>query len=352
MQNIDQLKITALELIAGSNDLKSLDEVRVKFLGKSGEITSILKTLGKLEPEERKTVAASTNDAKNEVFNAIEAKKEALELAELEEKLATEKLDITLPATPYKLGKRHPISACIEEIETIFANLGFSVAAANEIENEYFNFTALNIPAEHPARQDHDTFYFNDYETVEGEELEQRKLLRTQTSNTQIHAMRAKGAPIRVIAPGRVYRSDSDLTHTPQFHQVEGVALDETITFAHLKGTLQVFLNKFFERDVKLRFRPSYFPFTEPGTEVDIQCVFCEGKGCRVCKQTGFIEVLGAGMMHENVLQAGGIDSSKYQGFAFGMGVERLTMLKYGINDLRMFFDSQNEFLQHFGKNL
>lgn len=348
--DINQLKIDALELVQNSADVKSLDEVRVKFLGKNGDITAILKTLGKLAPEERKAVAQSTNEAKNTVLQAIEAKKEALELAELEIKLADEKIDVTLPETPYNIGKRHPISACTEELETIFAKLGFSVAAANEIENEYFNFTALNIPAEHPARQDHDTFYFNDFEDFEGQS--QRKLLRTQTSNTQIHAMRAKGAPLRIVAPGRVYRSDSDLTHTPQFHQIEGLALDKNITFADLKGTLQIFLSQFFERDVKLRFRPSYFPFTEPGTEVDIECVFCEGKGCRVCKQTGFIEVLGAGMVHENVLKAGGIDPNEYQGFAFGAGIERLTMLKYGINDLRMFFDSQVEFMKHFGKNL
>jgi len=350
MQNIEQLKTSALELVQNSTDIKQLDEVRVKFLGKNGEITSILKTLGKLASEERKTVAQSTNEAKNAVFAAIEAKKAELELAALEEKLATEKLDITLPETPYNLGKRHPVSFVIEELETIFAKLGFSVASANEIENEHFNFTALNIPAEHPARQDHDTFYFNDFEEFNGEK--QRKLLRTQTSNTQIHAMQAKGAPLRIIAPGRVYRCDSDLTHTPQFHQIEGIALDKDITFSHLKGVLQVFLSQYFERDVKLRFRPSYFPFTEPGTEVDIECVFCEGKGCRVCKKTGFIEVLGAGMVHENVLAAGGIDSKEFQGFAFGVGVERLAMLKYGINDLRMFFDSQTEFMKHFGKNL
>ena len=350
MQNIEQLKIDALELVQNSTDIKALDEVRVKFLGKNGEITSILKTLGKLAPEDRKTVAQSTNEAKNAVTEAIEAKKEALEMAELDAKLANEKIDVTLPHTPYNIGKRHPISACIEELETIFAKLGFSVASANEIENEHFNFTALNIPAEHPARQDHDTFYFNDFEDFNGET--QRKLLRTQTSNTQIHAMQAKGAPLRVIAPGRVYRCDSDLTHTPQFHQIEGLAIDKDLTMSHLKGVLQVFLSQFFERDVKLRFRPSYFPFTEPGTEVDIECVFCEGKGCRVCKQTGFIEVLGAGMVHENVLKAGGIDSNEFQGFAFGLGVERLTMLKYGINDLRMFYDSQVEFLKHFGKNL
>tara|TARA_Y100001960_G_scaffold236062_1_gene248562 strand:+ start:1190 stop:2239 length:1050 start_codon:yes stop_codon:yes gene_type:complete len=348
--NIDQLKIDALELVQNSADVKSLDEVRVKFLGKNGEITAILKTLGKLAPEERKAVAQSTNEVKNAVLAAIEAKKEELELAELETKLASEKLDVTLPETPYNIGKRHPISACIEELETIFAKLGFSVAAANEIENEHFNFTALNIPEEHPARQDHDTFYFNDFEDFEGKP--QRKLLRTQTSNTQIHAMQAKGAPIRIVAPGRVYRSDSDLTHTPQFHQIEGLAIDKDITFADLKGTLQIFLSQFFERDVKLRIRPSYFPFTEPGTEIDIECVFCEGEGCRVCKNTGYIEVLGAGMVHENVLKAGGIDPKEYQGFAFGAGIERLTMLKYGINDLRMFFDSQAEFMKHFGKNL
>lgn len=350
MQNIDQLKIDALELVQNSDNLKALDEVRVKFLGKNGEITSILKTLGKLAPEERKAVAQNTNEAKNAVFAAIEAKKEALEMAELDAKLATEKLDVTLPETPYNIGKRHPVSAVIEELETIFAKLGFSVACANEIENEHFNFTALNIPAEHPARQDHDTFYFNDFEEFNGEQ--QRKLLRTQTSNTQIHAMQAKGAPLRIIAPGRVYRCDSDLTHTPQFHQIEGLALDKDLTFSDLKGVLQVFLTQFFERDVKLRLRPSYFPFTEPGTEIDIECVFCEGKGCRVCKQTGFIEVLGAGMVHENVLLAGGLDPKKVQGFAFGAGIERLAMLKYGINDLRMFFDSQTEFMKHFGKNL
>ncbi|MCP4354297.1 MAG: phenylalanine--tRNA ligase subunit alpha [Proteobacteria bacterium] len=348
MQNIEQIKLDGLNLVQQAIDIKSLEEVRVKFLGKSGEITSILKTLGKLSPEERKEVAQTANSTKNELIKAIDDKKQALELAEINEKLESEKLDLTLPASAYKIGKRHPISYVIEEVETILSKLGFSVASTNEIENEFFNFTALNIPAEHPARQDHDTFYFNDFDEVNGEK--QRKLLRTQTSGTQVHAMQAKGAPLRVISAGRTYRSDSDLTHTPQFHQIEGLAIDKNITFADLKGVLQVFLSQFFEKEVNIRFRPNFFPFTEPGVEIDIECVFCEGKGCRVCSHTGFIEILAGGMVHENVLKAGGVDPKEYQGFAFGGGIDRLAMVKYGINDLRLFFDSHIEFMEHFGK--
>lgn len=342
--NLEQLEKNSLQKIQDLGSLTDLEHARVQLLGKSGEITSLLKNLGKMSPDERKTFGQGLNQVKQTVAQALESKKNNLETAELNKKLATEALDMTLPVSPSATGRRHPISAVMEEIEDILGRLGFDPASGPEIESDYMNFTALNIPQDHPARQDHDTFYLPD-----GEDGSKR-VLRTHTSPVQIRAMQKYGAPLRVQAIGRVYRCDSDVTHTPQFHQVEGLALDENITFAHLKGVLKTFMRMYFERDVDIRLRPSYFPFTEPSVEVDVTCLFCAGDGCRVCKNTTWLEVLGAGMVHPNVLEHGGIDAKTYQGFAFGAGIERLAMLKYGIDDLRLFFESHQAFLRHFGK--
>ena len=345
MQELKTLQTESLDHIGTLTDLKTLEEARVTLLGKSGKITELLKSLGKMSPDERKVFGQAVNDVKVQVQTALEDKKAELERTEMNHKLAAEAVDVTLPAAAYTVGKMHPLSSVIEEVERALSELGFDPVEGPEIDSEHNNFTALNIPDDHPARQDHDTFYFT---PQKGEN--ERLLLRTQTSNVQVRAMRGMTPPLRVQAIGRVFRCDSDLTHTPQFHQVEGLAIDKNLTFGHLKGVLQTFLATYFEREVKIRLRPSYFPFTEPSTEVDIGCIFCEGKGCRVCKNTGWLEVLGAGMVHRNVLANGGIDHTEWQGFAFGCGLERLTMLKYGINDLRLFYDSHAAFLRHYGK--
>jgi phenylalanyl-tRNA synthetase alpha chain len=343
---LTQLQETSLNQVSALASLKELEDTRVSLLGKNGEITKLLKQLGSMPAEDRKDFGQNVNKVKQTVAEALEAKKGALEEAELNARLATEKLDVTLPATARPIGKMHPVSAVIEEVENIMSTLGFAAATGNEVETDFFNFTALNIPEDHPARQDHDTFYLKNLD-ADGN----RRLLRTQTSNVQIHTMQAYKPPMRVMSIGRVYRNDSDVTHTPQFHQMEGIALDKDLTFGHLKGTLNRFLELYFERSVKTRFRPSYFPFTEPGAEVDIECLFCKAEGCRICSHTGWLEVLGSGMVHRNVLKAGGINHEEFQGFAFGMGIERLAMLKYGINDLRLFYESQASFLRHFGRS-
>lgn len=345
MSELQTLQTESLQVVEALSSLDQLEQTRVSLLGKSGKITGLLKQLGSMEPAQRKEFGQAVNGVKQEVAKALESRKEMLEEKALEEKLALEAVDITLPAAAKCPQGMHPVSYVIEEIEDILGRLGFSAATGPEVEEDFYNFTALNIPENHPARQDHDTFYLK-----QTDENGLRKVLRTQTSNVQIHTMQKFEPPMRVMSAGRVYRNDSDLTHTPQFHQVEGIALDKDITFGHLKGTLQRFLEEFFERDVKLRLRPSYFPFTEPSAEVDIDCQFCGGDGCRVCKQTGWIEVLGSGMVNRKVLEAAGVDPDEWQGFAFGMGVERLGMLKYGINDLRMFYDAQVPFLKHFNK--
>lgn len=347
IQQLDGLKNASIAKIQAVNGVKELDDVRVALLGKSGEITGLLKQLGTMPAESRKDFGQAVNQVKVAVSDVLEARKIELENVELEAKMAEDSVDVTLPASPYTGGKMHPISFVVEEVENILAKLGFSTATGPEVEEDFYNFTALNIPENHPARQDHDTFYLK-----AKDEHGLRKLLRTQTSNVQIHAMKHMKPPFRMMSIGRVYRCDSDLTHTPQFHQVEVLALDKDLTFGHLKGVLQKFLADFFERDVQVRLRPSYFPFTEPGAEVDIECLFCGGSGCRVCSQTGWIEVLGSGMVHRHVLSAGGVDSTQWQGFAFGAGIERLAMLKYGINDLRMFYESQAAFMRHFGKDV
>jgi len=335
--DLQELLSQAIEQVAAAADLRALDDVRVAYLGKSGKITEQLKSLGKLPKEERSAAGQVINQAKVELQKSIEARKTGLEQAALNARLAGETIDISLPGRNAQSGGLHPVTRTIERIEKLFANAGFSVAEGPEIEDDYHNFEALNIPAHHPARAMHDTFYFDEH-----------LLLRTHTSPVQIRVMENAEPPMKVIAPGRVYRCDSDLTHTPMFHQVEGFLVDENVTFADLKGIIHDFLQGFFEKDLKVRFRPSYFPFTEPSAEVDIECVMCEGEGCRVCSQTGWLEVLGCGMIHPEVMKHVNIDSEKYSGYAFGMGVERLTMLRYGVNDLRLFFENDLRFLRQF----
>lgn len=334
---LESLKDAALRAVAAAESVADLDAVRVEYLGKKGSLTQLLKSLGKLSAEERPAVGAQINAAKQEVQQAIEAKRQALETLALAKRLEEETLDVTLPGRGDHRGNLHPITTTIERMQAYFAQLGFEVAEGPEIEDNYHNFEALNIPAHHPARAMHDTFYVDD-----------DRVLRTHTSPVQVRVMESKEPPIRVICPGRVYRCDSDVTHTPMFHQVEGLLVEEGVTFAHLKGTIESFLRVFFEKDFAVRFRPSYFPFTEPSAEVDIECVICSGKGCRVCKKTGWLEVMGCGMVHPNVFAYANIDTEKYTGFAFGMGVERLAMLRYGVNDLRLFFENDVRFLAQF----
>jgi len=332
------LEQEARDAIAGAQDLPALDQARVHYLGKKGLLTEQLKQLGKLPPEERREAGQAINVAKKNVQDLIEARKAELQNAALEMQLASERIDVTLPGRGRKVGGLHPVTRTLQRIERLFAGMGFESVEGPEIEDDYHNFEALNIPEHHPARAMHDTFY-----------IDERRVLRTHTSPVQIRVMESQKPPFRVIAPGRVYRCDSDLTHSPMFHQVEGLLVDENVSFADLKGLLDEFLKHFFERDdLGVRFRPSYFPFTEPSAEVDIECVICSGKGCRVCSQTGWLEVLGCGMVHPNVFRHVGVDNERYTGLAFGMGVERLTMLKYGVNDLRLFFENDLRFLQQF----
>jgi phenylalanyl-tRNA synthetase alpha chain len=327
----------AEKLIAAAAELQALDQIRVQYLGKKGYFTEQMKALGKLSPQERPAAGQVINQAKEQVQQALETRKQTLQNAQLNARLESEKVDVTLPGRGQHSGGLHPVTQTLQRIEALFSQLGFSVAEGPEIEDDFHNFESLNIPETHPARAMHDTFYFDAH-----------TLLRTHTSPVQVRTMEQQQPPLRVIAPGRVYRCDSDLTHTPMFHQVEGLMVDEAVSFADLKGILDDFLRNFFERDLEVRFRPSYFPFTEPSAEADIQCVMCGGDGCRVCSHTGWLEVLGCGMVHPQVFQHVGIDSEKYTGFAFGMGVERLAMLRYGVNDLRLFFENDLRFLQQF----
>ena len=337
MQDLKNIETLAHSEIAQAQDSAALEQLRVKYLGKKGVLTEYLKGVGGLAPELRPQAGQAVNQIKETVNQALVARLAVLEDAELEAKLGSETLDVTLPGRGQVSGGLHPVTRTLQRIEAIFAQLGFETAEGPEIEDDYHNFEALNIPAHHPARAMHDTFYFDAH-----------TLLRTHTSPVQVHVMEHRSPPLRIIAPGRVYRRDSDLTHTPMFHQVEGLMVDEQISFADLKGLLDTFLRNFFEQDLKTRFRPSYFPFTEPSAEVDIACVMCGAAGCRVCKQTGWLEVLGCGMVHPNVFSHVGIDNERYTGFAFGMGVERLAMLRYGVNDLRLFFENDLRFLQQF----
>ncbi|OOZ42472.1 phenylalanine--tRNA ligase subunit alpha [Solemya elarraichensis gill symbiont] len=334
---LEQLLETAIAAVAEATDLQALDAVRVAYLGKSGAFTEQLKQLGKLPKEERPAAGQVINQAKQALQQKIQEKKEQLETAGLQQRLEQERIDVTLPGRGQGSGGLHPVSRTMRRIETLFRSAGFDVAEGPEIEDDFHNFEALNIPEHHPARAMHDTFYFDEH-----------LLLRTHTSPVQIRTMENAEPPLRVIAPGRVYRCDSDLTHTPMFHQVEGFVVDKNVTFADLKGILHDFLVNFFEAELEVRFRPSYFPFTEPSAEADIECVICGGEGCRVCSHTGWLEVLGCGMIHPEVFRHVGIDNEEFTGYAFGMGVERLTMLRYGVNDLRLFFDNDLRFLGQF----
>lgn len=326
MQQLDEMIAKAQAEIDGVTDAAALDELRVQYFGRKGFFTEQMKTLGSLSAEERPAAGALINQAKEQVQAVLNAKREAFANAELAQKLAAEMVDVTLPGRKIENGGLHPVTRTIERIERLFGELGFSVATGPEVEDDFHNFDALNIPAHHPARTDHDTFFFNP-----------GLMLRTHTSGVQIRTMEKSQPPIRIIAPGRVYRNDYDMTHTPMFHQVEGLLIDEKVSFTELKGILHDFLRNFFEEDLTIRFRPSYFPFTEPSAEVDVM-----GKNGR------WLEVLGCGMVHPNVLRSVGIDPEKYSGFAFGMGVERLTMLRYGVNDLRSFFENDLRFLKQF----
>ncbi len=339
-EQLQHLRKDALQQLEAADSVADLERVRVGTLGKKGALTRLLRGLGRVSAEERPALGVLANEIKA-AFNQKMAERSALlKKRALETRLETERLDITLPGRRREAGGVHPITRALEEIGAIFRQLGFPAATGPEVESDWHNFGALNIPADHPAREMHDTFYLAP--TADGS----ARLLRTHTSPVQIRVMENRQPPLRIIAPGKVFRCDSDLTHTPMFHQVEGFMVDEGVHFGELKGILELFLVRFFERQLPVRFRPSFFPFTEPSAEVDMGCLFCDGAGCRVCKRTGWLEVLGCGMIHPAVLENVGIDRERYSGFAFGMGVERLAMLKYGIDDLRLFFDNDLRFLQ------
>ena len=337
MEHLQTLSQQARAAIEAAVDMAGLDQVRVQFLGKKGSITELLKGLGQLSPEQRPQAGAEINRVKQQLQDMISERKAAMEASAIADRLAGETIDVTLPGRGQSIGGLHPVTRTIERISEFFAGIGFDVVEGPEIEDDFHNFEALNIPAHHPARAMHDTFYIND-----------TTVLRTHTSPVQVRVMESAEPPLQVICPGRVYRCDSDLTHTPMFHQVEGLLISEHTSFAELKGVIEEFLRVFFEKELAVRFRPSYFPFTEPSAEVDVQCVKCGGAGCRVCSHTGWLEVMGCGMVHPRVFEFANIDTSKYRGFAFGMGVERLAMLRYGVNDLRLFFDNDLRFLEQF----
>jgi len=339
VSDLEDILSTALSAVANTGDSPALDDVRVKYLGKKGELTGLLKGLGKLSPKERPAAGAEINSAKEALQEAISARKADLDNAAIDAQLASETIDVSLPGRNADIGALHPVTQVLRRMEDFFIGVGYEVVEGPEIEDDYHNFEALNLPEHHPARAMHDTFYFNP-------EL----LLRTHTSPVQVRVMESSQPPIRIICPGRVYRVDPpDPSHLPMFHQVEGLVIDKNISFADLKGTVVEFLRVFFEKDdLAVRFRPSYFPFTEPSAEVDVQCVHCDGGGCRVCSQTGWLEVMGAGMVHPRVLEYSGIDSEEYTGFAFGMGPDRLAMLRYSVDDLRHYLDNDLRFLKQF----
>ena len=347
MNELKQITADLLETVAAAKDLKSLESLRVEALGKKGALTALLKGLGALSPEERPAAGARINEAKSEVQQAIEQRKALMEAAAMDAKLREERIDVTLPSGGNSRGSLHPVTRTMRRIESLFSQAGFSVETGPEIEDDFHNFEALNIPADHPARAMHDTFYI-DSSDVESGSASISHVLRTHTSPVQIRTMETQEPPIRCICPGRVYRCDSDVTHTPMFHQVEGLVVDQGVSMANLRACVSDFLNGFFEGDYPVRFRPSYFPFTEPSAEIDMQCTHCGGAGCRICKHTGWLEVGGCGMVHPNVFKSSGVDPEKYTGFAFGMGVERLAMLRYGVNDLRLFFENDLSFLRQY----
>lgn len=347
MSDIETLQTELITAIDSASTLEALEAVRVSALGKQGSVSALLKTMGGMSPEERQTQGPIINGLRESITSALAAKKAELETTELNRRLATERIDMTLPAPDAPRGTIHPVSQVMDELAEIFADMGFAVAEGPEIEDDWHNFTALNIPETHPARAMHDTFYFPDDMARDG----QKMVLRTHTSPVQIRTMTSQEPPIRIIAPGRVYRSDSDATHTPMFHQIEGLVIDKGIHLGHLKWTLETFLKAYFEReDVVLRLRPSYFPFTEPSVEVDVGYSVINGKRV-IGGAEGWMEVLGSGMVHRKVIEACGLDPDVWQGFAFGTGVDRLAMLKYGMDDLRAFFDGDNRWLQHYGFN-
>ena len=337
MTDLDQLVQEAITLITDADSLKSLDEHRVHYLGKKGKLTESLKNLGQLPPDQRPLAGQKVNIAKEKIQSLIEQRSTLLQQDQIAEKLAKDSIDVTLPGRTLGMGSIHPVTKTRERIENLFAQMGFSVMDGPEIEDEYHNFEALNVPALHPARAMQDTFYFPD-----------GTLLRSQTSPVQIRLMETTQPPIRMISMGRVYRRDFDITHTPMFHQIEGLMIDEGVSFADLRSILTQFLHAFFEAELPIRFRASYFPFTEPSAEVDMGCQNCSQKGCRICKNTGWLEVLGCGMVHPNVFRSVGIDSERYTGWAFGAGLDRLTMLRYGITDLRALFENDIRFLRQF----
>lgn len=338
-EELKKIKEAALEAMEQSSSLENLNELKIKILGKKGELTTILKGMGKLSAEERPLIGQLANEVRDELTQALEEKNAQLKSALLNAKLSSESIDVTLPGKVMPTGSKHPLTLVIEEAKQIFLGLGFEVAEGPEIESDYYNFEALNLPKDHPARDMQDTFY-----------ISPDIVLRTHTSPVQVRTMEAKKGevPVKIVCPGKVYRKDDDATHSPMFHQIEGLVIDKGITMSDLKGILLAFTQQMFGADVKLRLRPSYFPFTEPSAEVDISCVNCGGKGCKVCSYTGWLEILGSGMVHPNVLRAGGYDPQQVTGFAFGMGFERIAMLKYGINDLRLLFENDVRFLRQF----
>ncbi len=336
---LQEIKATALDELSKAVNLDQLESLRIKYFGKKGELTQVLRGMGKLSPEERPLIGQLANQIRDQIEEQLQVKRQDLEKVVQTKRLEEERIDITLPGRDFNLGTRHPLYQILDEIIDIFRGLGFSVVEGPEIELDYYNFEALNLPKDHPARDMQDSFY-----------ITEEVLLRTHTSPVQIRTMERKNSqlPIRIIAPGKVYRRDDDATHSPMFHQVEGLLVDKHVTFGDLKGTLLTFARQIFGQDRKIRLRPSYFPFTEPSAEVDVSCINCGGSGCRVCSHTGWLEILGSGLVHPRVLEMAGYDPEEVSGFAFGMGVERITMLKYGIDDLRLLFDNDLRFLQQF----
>lgn len=334
---LEKLASEALGELSGASSMDAVLQLKTRYLGRKGEVASLLKELGSLSPEERKKAGEAINAVKARLEEAFDAKVAALEAGGRAERLSKERIDVTLPGRCIRPGRMHPVTQVMEEIEEIFSGLGFDVAEGPEVELDYYNFEALNLPKDHPARDMQDTFYVSD-----------EVLLRTHTSPVQIRVMEKERPPLRVIAPGTVYRRDSDITHTPMFHQVEGFMVDKGVTFSNLKGVLTHFLHSLFGDKTDIRFRPSFFPFTEPSAEIDIRCVMCGGSGCRVCKGSGWLEILGAGMIHPEVFRSVKYDPEEYTGFAFGLGIERIAMLKFGIEDIRMFFENDLRFLRQF----
>ena len=347
-EKLQKIKDEAIKKIESSNDLGKLNEARVAILGKKGELTAISKSMKELLPQDRPAFGQLINEARGEIERKLEVAKAALEAKELEMRLKREVIDVTLPAKRNKLGHRHPNTIALEEVERIFIGMGYEVVEGPEVEKDYYNFEALNIPADHPAKDEQDTFYVVSGSSEGGNGVYDI-LLRTQTSGVQVHEMEKGRLPIRMIAPGRVFRSDEvDATHSPCFHQIEGLVIDRRITFADLKGTLAEFARALFGEETKVKFRPHHFPFTEPSAEMDVTCFKCGGKGCRFCKGSGWIEILGCGMVHPHVLEMSGIDPEEYTGFAFGMGLERIALLKYEIDDMRLLYENDIRFLKQF----